>query len=120
VTHTIEVRDLRVVAVVGVLDHERSAPQPLRLDLDVELEVPTAALSDDVTQTVDYAALCVLATTVLAQRRPALLETACDAVGSALLDADARVTAVSITVTKLRPPLAMDVATVGVRRRVTR
>jgi dihydroneopterin aldolase len=120
VTHTIEVRDLRVVAVVGVPDRERIEPQPLRLDLDVELDVPVAAASDDVDQTVDYAELCRLATSVLAQRRPRLLETACDVVGVALLDADPRVGAVSVTVTKLRPPVAMDVATVGVRRRVTR
>lgn len=119
-THTIEVRDLRVVAVLGVLDHERAEPQPLRLDLDVELDVPAAAASDDVEQTVDYALLCTAATTVLTQRRSRLMESACDAVGSALLDADPRVAAVSVTVTKLRPPVALDVATVGVRRRVTR
>jgi dihydroneopterin aldolase len=120
VSHTIEVRGLRVVAVVGVLAEERERAQPLRLDLDVELNVDGAAGDDDVRGTVDYAELCERAVTTIAARAPRLLETACDLVGTTLLDADARVVAATVTVTKLRPPVAVDVDTVGVRRRFTR
>jgi len=43
-----------------------------------------------------------------------LLETLADAVASAVL-ADRRVEAVTVAVRKLRPPVAADVATIGVR-----
>ena len=32
----IELRDLRIVAIVGALAHERVAPQPIALDIDIE------------------------------------------------------------------------------------
>ncbi len=119
-THTIEVRDLRVVAIVGVLPEERARTQPIRLDLVVDIEAPDASSTDDVGDTVDYGALCELATATVLASRQQLLETACDEVASALLAADPRVTAATVTATKLRPPLALDVATVGVRRRTER
>jgi dihydroneopterin aldolase len=120
VSHTIEVRSLRVVATVGVFAEERARPQPLRVDLDVELDVPDASASDDVGDTVDYAGLCELAATTLAERQPRLLETACDWVGIAILAADPRIVALTVSIAKLRPPVALDVDTVGVRRRCTR
>jgi 7,8-dihydroneopterin aldolase/epimerase/oxygenase len=117
VSHTVEVRGLRAVAVVGVLAEERVRPQPLRIDLDVELD-DAVARTDEVDDTVDYAVLCELAISTISARQPKLLETACDQVGAALLAADRRVTAVTVVIAKLRPPVAFDVDTVGVRRRV--
>ena len=119
-TDRIEVRGLRVLATCGVGDEERAHPQPLVIDLDVELDAAAAATSDAVTDTVDYAPLCAAAATALTATRPRLLETACEAVGRAVLAADGRVVAVTIAVSKLRPPIPLDVATVAVRRRVER
>jgi 7,8-dihydroneopterin aldolase/epimerase/oxygenase len=120
VTHVVEVRGLRVDAVCGVLDEERRAPQPLRVDLDVELDVEVAASSDALADTVNYADLVDRAVTTLVSAQPFLLESACDKVGAVVLDADHRVTAVTVTIAKLRPPIPHDVETVGVRRRLTR
>ena len=119
-TDTIEVRGLRVVAICGVLDEERARAQPLTVDLDVELDADRAARTDDVADTVDYAALCDAGVGALVASRPQLLEAACDAVGRAVLAADARVLAVTVVVAKLRPPVPHDVATVAVRRRLAR
>jgi dihydroneopterin aldolase len=120
VSHTVEVRGLRVVATIGVPDDERARLQPLRIDLDIELEVPGASRSDDVADTVDYAGLCELASSTIAERRPRLLETACDAIGATILEADPRIVAVTVSIAKLRPPVGLDVDTVGVRRRCSR
>ena len=54
----IEVRGLRVVAICGVLDEERTRAQPLQVDLDVEVDANAAATSDDVADTVGLRARC--------------------------------------------------------------
>jgi dihydroneopterin aldolase len=120
VTDRIEVRGLRVVAVCGVLDEERTRAQPLSIDLDVELDLDAAAAGDDLGTTADYGRLLDAGVTALVEARPLLLEAACELVGRAVLDADAKVLAVTVTVAKLRPPVPHDVASVGVRRRVAR
>ena len=53
----IEVRGLKLEAIVGVLPHERARPQPLRVDLALWVDTSAAAASDDLADTVDYAAL---------------------------------------------------------------
>ena len=41
-------------------------------------------------------------------------------IGRAVLGVDSRIEAVTVSTTKLRPPIGADVATVGVRRRCVR
>jgi dihydroneopterin aldolase len=120
VRDTIEVRGLRVVAVCGVLDEERRGPQPLRVDLDVELDAGRAATSDDIADTVSYALVCAVVADAITAATPRLLEHATDVAGRAVLALDDRIDAVTVTVTKLRPPIPLDVATTGVRRRLER
>ena len=119
-SHTVEVRDLRCVAIIGALAEERERPQPIRVDLDVDLDVEVVGASDDLDDTVNYAVICDVALEILTTSRFVLLEAACDHVARAILGVDPRVRAVEIVVTKLRPPIPHDVATVGVRRRVGR
>jgi dihydroneopterin aldolase len=54
----IELRGLRVVGRVGVLDLERSQDQPLEVDLELAVYLATAGASDDLADTVDYGAVC--------------------------------------------------------------
>lgn len=118
--YTIEVRDLRVSAVMGVPEEERGAPQPLRVDLDLDVATEGPEAVDELATTVDYAPLLALTSRAIELARPRLLETACTEVAHAILGADERVQAVTVTVAKLRPPVPEDVGTVGVRRRVER
>lgn len=111
----IELRGLRVMGVHGVLPEERERPQPFAVDLDVWLDARPAGASDDLADTVDYAALCSLAAGVVADRRFALLEALAEAVAGAVLDLSGRVRAVAATVRKLRPPVPFDLSSVGVR-----
>ncbi len=111
----IELRGLRLSAVVGVLPHEREQPQPLELDLDVVVDLAPAGASDDLADTVDYGALCAEAEKVVAHSTFALLETLAEHVAAALLAADARVVEVTVAVRKLWPPVAQQLATSGVR-----
>jgi dihydroneopterin aldolase len=116
----IEVRGLRVVGVHGALPEERERAQPFELDLDVWGDIGEAATSDRLSDTADYAILATRAAQVVATTSFSLLEALARAVADALLEADARVQAVAVTVRKLRPPLALDVDSVGVRLVVRR
>lgn len=110
----IELRGLRVVATHGVLDEERVRAQPFELDLDLALDTAAAATSDDLADTVDYGAVLDTAARIVAGPPRRLLESVAVAVADALL-AEPRVRAVTVTLRKLRPPVAHDLDSAGVR-----
>ena len=76
--------------------------------------------SDDLADTVDYGALAQTAADVVGGRSYRLLEALSGRLASALLIVDPRLEAVEVTVRKLRPPLALDVGSTGVRVRRAR
>jgi dihydroneopterin aldolase len=55
---TILINNLRVDTIIGVYDHEKHAPQALKLDLALKLDARRAAHSDALTDTVDYDEVC--------------------------------------------------------------
>ena len=111
----IEIRDLRVVGVHGVLPEERERAQPFSLDIVAWVDMAAAQRSDDLADTVDYGALAQTAADVVGQRSFRLLEALAGRLADALLITDPRLEAVEVTVRKLRPPLALHVASTGVR-----
>ncbi len=110
----IEIRALRVVGTHGLLPEEQSRGQPFEIDLDVDADMTTAGRSDDLAGTVDYGEVVGRAAAVVTGRSYRLLEALAEGIAEAVL-ADTRVTSVSVGVRKLRPPLAVDLASVGVR-----
>lgn len=110
----IELRDLRVMCVIGVLDHERTAPQPLSIDVDLYADLSQAGATDDLTRTVDYGAVCDRIVELCNKAQPQLLERLAELIAGELCGIDA-VTAATVAVTKLRPPVAADLSTSGVR-----
>lgn len=111
----IELRGLRLAGIVGVLAHEQAQPQPLELDLDIALDLAPAGQSDDLADTVDYGALCTVAEEVVTTTSYALLEALAEHLATALLAADPRMASVTVAVRKLRPPVAQQLSTSGVR-----
>ncbi|HEY9557261.1 MAG TPA: dihydroneopterin aldolase [Acidimicrobiales bacterium] len=111
----IELRGLRLSGIVGVLPHEQAQPQPLELDIDVMLDLAPAGASDGLDDTVDYGELCSVAEAVVASSSYALLEALATAVADAMLAADDRIGRLTVSVRKLRPPVAQQLATSGVR-----
>lgn len=116
----IELRGLRVAGIVGVLDHEQAQAQPLELDLDITVDTAAAGASDALADTVDYGALCAAAEQVVTTTSYALLEALAEHVATTLLACDDRIAHVDVSVRKLRPPVAQQLATSGVRIRRTR
>jgi dihydroneopterin aldolase len=112
----IELRGLRVLARVGVLPFEQSQDQPVEIDLDLVADLGAAATSDDLADTIDYGAVCAAVEQDVVNGGPvALLERLAGRIAEAVLALDDRIAAVDVTVRKLRPPVAQDLATSGVR-----
>lgn len=116
----IEIRDLRCRAVIGALAEERTRPQTLGVDLDVERSFTEAALNDDLAATTNYAAILALVERVAVEGEFLLLETLAYHVAREVLAFDEAVTRVEVAVRKLHPPVDSDVGSVGVRTTVRR
>ena len=116
----IEIRDLRVTGVHGALAEEQERAQPFALDITAWVDMEAAQQSDDLADTVDYGALAQVAADVVGGRSYRLLEALAGRLANALLIVDPRLEAVEVTVRKLRPPLALDVGSTGVRVRRAR
>ena len=109
----IELRDLRVTCVIGALAHERTAPQPLSIDIDLHADLSQAGAADDLNLTVDYGAVCDRIVALCEHAQPQLLERLAELIAGELCGIDA-VSAATVAVTKLRPPVAADLGTSAV------
>lgn len=115
----IDINGLRVTSIVGALPHEREIPQPLQVDLSLEVDLTDAGRTDELGDTVDYGAVADHVLGVISERKDVLLERLAAAVTEEVFAYD-RVDAVEVTLTKLRPPIAVDAASTAVRLRRTR
>lgn len=68
------VRGLEVECVVGILPEERTVPQSLVVDLELELDLTRAGREGDLSLSVDYAALAGRVRSYARARRAGLLE----------------------------------------------
>jgi dihydroneopterin aldolase len=110
----IELRGLRVLGTHGALAEEQGRAQPFEVDLDLELDLAAALATDQVEDTVDYGAVADVACRVVATESFRLLESLAARIADAVM-ADDRLRSVTVTVRKLRPPVAADLASAGVR-----
>lgn len=111
---TVELRGLRVVAVHGALPEERLRAQPFEIDIDAVIDAEAAVGSDDLADTVDYGRLVRIAADVVAGPPHSLLESLAGEVADALTELDGVLEA-TVVVRKLRPPVAADLRSAGVR-----
>lgn len=114
-TDAIELRGLRVTALVGALPEERDRAQPLGIDIDIACSLVAAGASDRLVDTVDYGAVCDAVEKVFGGGHIVLLEAVAARIADAVFAVDARVASVTVAVRKLRPPVPQDLATSGVR-----
>jgi dihydroneopterin aldolase len=116
----IELRGLHLSGIVGVLPQEQAQAQPLEIDLDIALDMADAGGSDSLTDTADYGALCDVTEQVVTTTNFQLLETLAQRIAQEVLAVDRRITAVTVSVRKLRPPVAQPLRTSGVQITRTR
>ena len=113
----IRLSGLRVVGTHGVLAEERERAQPFEVDLVLTADLAAASVSDDLGDTVDYGAVAGVVERIVREERCALLERLAGRIAEVVLALDARIVGVEVTVTKLRPPVPVDLASAAVTLR---
>jgi dihydroneopterin aldolase len=110
---TIVIAGLRELGVHGVLPEEQTRPQPFEIDVELTVDLEAAGESDALDDTVDYAAVAEAVSRVVSSERYQLLERLATRIGE-VCSVDERVTAVTVTVRKLHPPVRAMVDHVAV------
>ena len=103
---------LAVETVIGVYDWERTIRQRLVMDLEMATDIRAAAADDDLTHTLDYAAISARIQTYAEESQFELVETFAERL-AALLREEFSIPWLTMTVRK--PGAVPEAAAVGVR-----
>ena len=107
-------RGMRFMACHGVLPYEREVPQPFEVDVEMGLDLRAAGEADDLRQTVNYAEVYDVVSTVLTVTAKKLIEALAEEIAADLLrDFDA-LRWVRVTVHKPAAPIDGIFSDVGV------
>ena len=105
---------LRVETKVGWTDEERAAPQAVLVDIDVEIDATVSSASDDLADTIDYAAVISDVARHVSARETRLLERLAAEVAE-MVSAVNGVKSVSVEIGKEVVPVPEEVGRVAVR-----
>ena len=97
---TIGFEGLTTRCIIGVRPRERRRPQVVLVDCSITYDATSAVQSDHVEHAVDYSALARRVSALLQEARYGLLERAAWEVAGTLMDGDARVFTVTVTIRK--------------------
>ena len=112
-------QDMRFYAYHGVLPQERIVGGDYTVSVEVETDVTDAIATDDVEQTLNYAALFeVVKREMLIPSN--LLEHVAARIGKAVMDNFPQVQALDLTVTKQNPPMGADCQGAGVKLHIVK
>ena len=93
------IRDLRFDAIIGILPIEREQPQPVVIDLTIDVDTRKAAMSHDLNDSVDYGELAERVQQHTQHAQALLVETLVNDIADIALSY-AGVEKVSVSVTK--------------------
>ena len=110
----IVISGLRVETRVGWSDEERSTPQVVLVDLDIEADVGASATSDDLGDTIDYSSVIAEVARHVASQEARLLERLAAEVAE-MVAANNGVKRVTVEIAKEIVPVPEEVARVAVR-----
>lgn len=97
----------------GVTLEERLEPQPFEVDVELHTDLSAAAASDELAETIDYAGLFTLVSTIVEGQSFRLIESLAGAIADAVL-AETKASAVEVRVRKPQAPLPGPFETVEV------
>ncbi len=103
----------------GVTSEERARPQPLAVDLELDCEMAQAGVSDDLRQTVDYAAVVHRIVETGTGRETQLLETMAEELLLVIFH-EFQVNRIQLWLRKLSPPITCVTRSVGITIERTR
>ncbi len=103
------VRDLEVMAILGIHEHEKLTPQ--RIIVNIDLSVKEGDRFDDIASVVSYEIVVKKVEAIVAQGHVNLVETLCELIATACLK-DQRVMAARVRIEK--PDIIKNARSVGV------
>lgn len=105
------VRDLVADCSIGVYDHEKTARQRVRVNIDLGVREGTGALADDLANVVSYETIVVRARAIMADGHVNLCETLAERIAALCLQ-DPRVRTARVRIEKL--DVFADTGSVGI------
>lgn len=114
------VKGLTTLSKVGCLPVEQKVPQPIEVDVALQLDLQTVAQADSIKAALDYRKVCDLVRELLEGNSYRLLETAAYAIATALLERFSQVQKVQVEVRKPHPPIPAPLQWAGVRLELER
>lgn len=113
-TDLIRLQGLRLMGTHGALPEEQGRAQPFEVDVDMSVDLSVSGRTDALADTVHYGDVSAAIAKVVTGEQHRLLERLATRVADDVLAVDHRITSVTVTVRKLRPPLPVDLASAGV------
>ncbi|MBO1531124.1 dihydroneopterin aldolase [Psychrobacter sp. F1192] len=106
------VKGLKVEAVIGVYAWERAITQPLLIDVALETDISAAAVSDDVSDALNYKAVCDDISSLCQEVQAQLLEHLAEKIAAMLLT---KYACQKVTLSVAKPTAITEAAAVGVQ-----
>jgi dihydroneopterin aldolase len=108
------VNGIKALGYHGVLPHEAIEGQEFSVDLLVTLDLRAASLSDDLTQTINYADLAQIAYDNIVGKRVQLIERLAGRIAEEISSTYSQITSVSVTVHKPHAPVDVNFEDISV------
>ena len=105
------VRDLDLMALIGIYDHEKTEPQRIIVNIDLSVHEGEGPQGDDIGHVVSYEIVVKKVEQIIADGHINLVETLCEKIAAACLR-DKRVVAARVRVEK--PDIIKNARSVGV------
>ncbi len=105
------VRDLEVMATLGIHEHEKVTPQRIIVNIDLSVKEGEDPLIDDISNVVSYEIVVKKVDAIIARGHVSLVETLCELIAAACLK-DRRVVAARVRIEK--PDIISNARSVGV------
>jgi dihydroneopterin aldolase len=105
------VRDLELMALIGIYDHEKRDAQRIIVNIDLSVQEGDGPTDDDISHVVSYEIVVKKVEAIIAEGHTNLVETLCDKIAAACLR-DKRVAAARVRVEK--PDIIPNARSVGV------
>ena len=105
------VRDLELMALIGIYDHEKRDPQRIIVNIDLSVKEGEGPKDDDISHVVSYEIVVKKVEAIIAEGHTNLVETLCEKIAASCLR-DKRVMAARVRVEK--PDIIPNARSVGV------
>ena len=105
------VRDLELMALLGIYEHEKAEPQRIIVNIDLSVSEGVGPKDDDISHVVSYEIVVKKVEAIIAEGHINLVETLCEKIAASCLT-DKRVMAARVRVEK--PDIVPNARSVGV------